>query len=700
MKRLLCAVVLISICVALANAQTWTLEGPASRQSHTAVYDPVSAQMIIFGGQATATGQGLNDVWLGSAATTQAVSFTQLITNGTAPQGRYGHVAAYDSVNNRMMLFGGALGMPSPCTNDAWILDAANGKNGTPTWIAQSPSGTAPAARVYSAGAYDSTTNSLIIFGGDNCTNGYLNDVWILTGANGLQGTPAWRKLATSGVAPSKRESAAAIYDSVNNILTLHGGDAGAGPFGDVWTLSHANGTGGTAVWTKLTPVGTAPRARTGHSATYDTANNRMTIFGGANKTTTMTDSWVLANPNGIGTPMWIQIATTGTAPSLAYHSAVYSQSQGYLFVFAGASSANKLSSNSHAFTLTGANGLAQTASKWILGGPPVRYGQSAFYDSATNSIFVFGGQHSRSNLNYGDYWQASRVIGSSNLKWGLVPSKGGAPSARFGHTGVYDPLTDRLMIFGGSKGTCLNDYRVLQHPNLQGGSPTWTGVTPAGTAPLPRMMQASAYDPASNTLMIFGGYDCASTYFNDVWVMSNANNASGQPTWNQLAPDGEPPSVRESSTAIYDPTTNSLIVYGGDEGGTPFGDLWILSNANGSGGTPVWTQIFAVGDGPPARSGHTATYDVVNNVMTVYGGFDGTNVVGDVWMLAGANAQTGTLAWTQGLTGQSRRFASSMYDPVSNEMITFGGASNSTPLTPEADVYTLTNANGLPPRK
>jgi len=226
--------------------------------------------------------------------------------------------------------------------------------------------------------------------------------------------------------------------------------------------------------------------------------------------------------------------------------------------------------------------------------------------------------------------------------------------------------------------------------------------VNPAGTLPLPRMMQASAYDSVSNTLMIFGGYDCASTYFNDVWVMSNANNASGQPTWSQLVPDGEPPSVRESSTAIYDPSTNSLIVYGGDEGGAPFGDLWILSNANGSGGTPVWTQVFAVGDLPSPRSGHTATYDVVNNIMTVYGGFDGTNVIGEVWMLSGANGQTGTAVWAQGMTGQPRRFASSMYDPVSNEMITFGGASSggSTSLTPEADVYTLSDANGLPPRK
>jgi len=692
--------ILFFLAGALLHAQVWTLDGPASRHSHTAVYDSVSAQMIIFGGQSTSTGTGLNDVWLGVTGTNQNDSFTQLSPIGTAPQGRYGHVAAYDSTNNRMMVFGGGLGSPSPCANDVWILDHANGRNGVPAWIAESPTGTAPAARVYSAGAYDPNTNSLIVFGGGNCSNAYLNDVWVLSGANGEQGTPVWKKVATAGVAPSKRESASAIYDSVNNILTLFGGDAGAGPFNDVWTLSNANGTGGTAVWTKLVPTGTPPKARTGASANYDTVNNRMIIFGGANKTSTLPDTWVLTSPNGIGTPSWVQVVSQGTSPSVAYHSAAYSQSLNQLYVFAGSSSASKLSTNSHAFTLTSANGISSTAPKWVLGGPAVRYSQAGYYDAAINSVFLWGGQHSKSNINFGDYWQASGVIGSSNLKWKLISSKGGAPSARFGMTGLFDSAGDHLMVFGGSTGVCQNDYHVLQHADVQGGSPTWATITAAGTLPLPRVLHSSAYDAVTNTMMVFGGFDCVSTYYNDVWILSNANDVGGQPTWTQLFPDGDPPSVRESSSMIYDPTSNSLIVYGGDSGGAPVGDIWILSNANGQGGTPVWTQMWPMNSGPVDRSGHTATYDAVNNIMTVYGGFDGINILGDVWMLSGANGVTGTATWTQGVSGQPRRFASSMYDPVSNEMITFGGTSAVVPLVPESDLYTLTDANGLPRRK
>lgn len=701
MKRAVSFVILLLTVCPCVVSQVWTLEGPSSRHSHSAVYDPTSAQMIIFGGQQTTTNLDLNDTWLGVTSTTQNESFTQMFPTGTAPQGRFGHVATYDSISNRMTLFGGGLGNPGPCANDVWILDGANGKNGAPVWIAESPAGNLPAARLYAGGAYDPNSNSLIVFGGSNCASGYFNDVWVLSSANGNNGTPTWTQLATVGIAPAPRESASVIYDPVNNSLTLYGGDAGGAPFGDAWVLSNANGNGGTPTWTQLSPSGTAPLNRTGQSAVYDSVNNRMIIFGGANKSQTLVDSWVLTAANGNGVPSWVQLKPTGTSPSVSYHSAVYSQTLNQMFIFAGSSSTNKLQTNSHAFTLMNANGL-KTPVKWTLGGPAVRYGQSAFYDNVTGNLFVWGGQHSKSNLDFNDYWQASGVIGSSNLNWKLLATKNGTPTPRFGHTGLYDSSSNRLMIFGGSAttaGTCQNDYHVLQHANNQGGSPSWIAITAAGTAPSPRALQASAYDPSTNTIMLFGGWDCGLTYFNDLWLLSNANDISGLPTWTQVVPAGVPPSPRESSTAIYDPNSNSLIVYGGDAGKVIFGDLWILSNANGTGGTPTWTQVTPLNNGPAARSGQTAIYDSVNNIMTIYAGFDGVHVLSDVWMLSGANGQSGAPSWTAGVSGQPRREHSSIYEPVSNTMITFGGSSSNNPLVPSADIYSLTDANGLRPK-
>jgi hypothetical protein len=179
------------------------------------------------------------------------------------------------------------------------------------------------------------------------------------------------------------------------------------------------------------------------------------------------------------------------------------------------------------------------------------------------------------------------------------------------------------------------------------------------------------------------------------VWILNNANDLT-QPSWSLLRTFGTAPSARQDASAIYDPSTNSLIVYGGDKGGKPFGDIWILSHANGSGGSPTWTQLTPSNSGPVARTGHTATYDAVNNIMTIYAGFDGTNLLSDTWTLSNANGQGGSSSWTQLASNQARQFHSSVYDPVSNQMITFGGATGTVPLDPSSDVYSLSNGNGL----
>ena len=88
-----------------------------------------------------------------------------------------------------------------------------------------------------------------------------------------------------------------------------------------------------------------------------------------------------------------------------------------------------------------------------------------------------------------------------------------------------------------------------------------------------------------------------------------------------------------------------------------PFGDIFILSHANGSGGTPTSTKLTPSNNGPVARSGQSATYDSQNNIMTIYGGSDGTNVLSEIWALNGANGQGGSATWSQLPAGQPRRF-------------------------------------------
>jgi hypothetical protein len=697
---------LVALCGASgawANAQTWTQYGPVPRFSHTGLFDPVTRQTIVFGGQNPSTNSDLNDLWLVATGTDKHIKASSMSASGTAPAARFGHVATYDPNSNRMTVFGGGLGTPGPCANDVWVLDGANGQSGSLAWLQLSPSGTLPAARVHSAGVYDPTTNSMIVFGGNDCSKTYFNDVWVLSNANGEGGTPGWTQLSTFGTAPSVRESSSAVYDSTNNVLIVYGGDGNGVDFGDVWTLSNANGSGGTAVWSQLSPTGTIPMARTGVSAIYDSVHDRMTVFGGFYKTHTLADTFVLTFANGIGgTPAWTKINPTGTAPSLGYHSAVYDSSANAMYVFAGSSNASKLAGDDHAFILSNANGIG--TSSWTRGGPPTRYAQSMFYDSVSNGMFVFGGQHALTNTNFSDYWELNPAIGSNNLSWALVVVKGTHPANRGGHVALYDSASNRMMMFGGEEGfpkPCVNDYWIMTGANnVVGAKPTWALKTISGTLPTARAHHSGVYDPTTNSLIVFGGYDCTSTYFNDVWVLSNANSVSGTLAWTQLSPTGSGPSPRQSASAIYNSTTNTMTVFAGDAGGTtPFGDIWVLSNANGTGGTPAWTEMTATG-GPTARSGHSATYDSVNNLMTVYGGWSGTSLLSDAWVLSSANGQGATPAWTQVVpltTPPLRRFHSAIYDPVHNQMNIFGGASSLSPFESDDHTLSLSNANGIP---
>jgi len=58
--------------------------------------------------------------------------------------------------------------------------------------------------------------------------------------------------------------------------------------------------------------------------------------------------------------------------------------------------------------------------------------------------------------------------------------------------------------------------------------------------------------------------------------------------TWTQLFPTGGPPAERHNQTTAFDPGSNRMIVFGGRSiSGTMFNDVWVLTHANGLGGTP-----------------------------------------------------------------------------------------------------------------
>ena len=356
------------------SAQKWNRYGPGTRSQASAVYDPATNQMFMFAGQHAPTNIDFNDLWSlqnaipSSSTATANQQWMRVAVSGKAPSLRFGHSAVYNPTSNRMVVFGGGTGFPGPCVNDLWVTTSLNGVGGSPAWKAYVASGSLPPIREGHTAVYDSKNNKLIIFGGTNCSGTYYNDLWILSNADGSAGTPSWAQVTPIGTGPSTRSQATAIYDSVNNVMTVYGGGTtGTTVFNDVWTLSNANGLTGTPTWTQLSPTGTAPAARTGQSATYDPTNNRMTVFGGSNsKGKVLNDGWILTNANGIGgTPSWISLTSTNAGPYRKSHTAIYDSVSDDLVIFGGDSQIPQTFTDDHVLILTQANGLA-TAAKEI----------------------------------------------------------------------------------------------------------------------------------------------------------------------------------------------------------------------------------------------------------------------------------------------------------------------------------------------
>jgi Galactose oxidase, central domain len=79
--------------------------------------------------------------------------------------------------------------------------------------------------------------------------------------------------------------------------MLVFGGEDTNGTFlNDVWRLSNATGLG-SPQWSQVTPGGTPPPARQGQAAVFDSASQRMTIFGGANASGVLNDIGVLTAP-------------------------------------------------------------------------------------------------------------------------------------------------------------------------------------------------------------------------------------------------------------------------------------------------------------------------------------------------------------------------------------------------------------------
>lgn len=289
-----------------------------------------------------------------------------------------------------------------------------------------------------------------------------------------------------------------------------------------------------------------------------------------------------------------------------------------------------------------------------------------------------------------------------------------GVPLGRAGSQSMaYDVATDRLIVFGGATdppGACCSESQntwVLSNATGIGGTPTWTKLAVTGPLPPGRRQHSVVYDPVQNRMIIFGGGQfngsVFSPLFNDVWVLKNANGLGGQAEWLPVSPSGGPPAPREGHGAAYNPATKTMIIFGGANNGIMSvpNDLWVLTNANQDAGAE-WILRSQTGDVPLPIEHFALAYHPVKDALAIVGGC--CPYTNGIWFLTQAMALSHSPQWTKIVAGGTPAPAGDQahfgYDPGSNQLIlhglAHGGAPNATWLIKDVIGAMPTWSNGM----
>jgi hypothetical protein len=127
------------------------------------------------------------------------------------------------------------------------------------------------------------------------------------------------------------------------------------------------------------------------------------------------------------------------------------------------------------------------------------------------------------------------------------------------------------------------------------------------------------------NGIYVFGGGDGVRA-LNDVWRLDVAD--TNKMSWKLISPPGEgddKPKARGYHTANM--VGSKLIIFGGSDGGECFGDVWIFDAATG-----LFSPVLIPPSACFPRLSHTAT--IVGSYLFVVGGHDGVEYSNEVLQL------------------------------------------------------------------
>jgi len=332
------------------------------------------------------------------------------------PSPRFGHRMVYDPVNERTLLFGGAV-YENRYTffNDLWAYDYASN-----TWT-EIECGPGPSGRFNFMMTYIPETHGLFLFGGFSA-NDRISDTWIYD----IEGN-VWTELDPPD-SPSPRSDAAIVYDPDNGVVILHDGYCRDNSHPrDVWVYDFGVGN-----WRQMDPD-EGPLPQYGHHMVYDSRNGRVVMYGG---------HWSIPDPRSHGysdgvwvydypTDSWTKVDEATSLPSRYWHQMAYDEVRGKMVVFSGSMGDDSKRNDTWFFDTDHLTWERQEFEEV----PEARANSALAYDSAHQKIVLVGGMGSFDDPPFDDLWVLDPVEGT----WREVSSE---PVSTDGQEGSTEPTS------------------------------------------------------------------------------------------------------------------------------------------------------------------------------------------------------------------------------------------------------------------
>ncbi len=434
---------------------------------------------------------------------------------------------------------------------------------------------------------------------------------------------------------------------------------------------SHQNATppppgndSGTWGWTQVTTTPTAPSPRAGAAMVYDAATGFTLLFGGcpawgglywSHDCTALGDTWALNNGTWVNLTPILMVAPPPRADAgIAYDSAIQS------VVLFGGFDGSTLYNDTWLFS----GGQWSQAHPSV--NPPARFSPGMTGDVAAGDVVLFGGGYNLGANVYNDTWTYQ------GGNWAQV-STSVAPAPRFSMAMSFDPVDQYVLLFSGWS----TNQRLSFGDSWTFANGVWTNIT-ATNGPIPRNYAAMAFDPALNATIMTGGHVVADAY-NDTWAQ---NVTSG---W-QYFPTTSAPPARWGLEIVYDAVSDELYLFGGVNANIVFfNDLWEFGHTTPENANWTWTELTTV-TSPSPRAGAAMVYDAAAGYTVLFGGCPSWGglywshdciALGDTWILNNGTWTNLTSYLT--VSPPARADAGIAYDAADQCVVLFGGFDGST---------------------